>query len=278
MRRAYSLHIPEQSLTGDLVVMLHGCVQPATQFAVATRMNDAAGGKGWAVLWPEQSQAANELRCWNWYLAENHSRDRGEPAMLANLIRKVCETYAFERVFVAGISAGAAMGAILGATYPDLVSVLALHSGVPFAAATSIATALGVMRDAGGDAKALGKQVHETMGEHARVMPALVLHGEQDAALNAKNGTNLARQWAIANRLAAGQSADLPETVETLHQEDGRYDATVVTYESVAVEEWRVAPLGHAWSGGAAEATYTDPKGPDATAAILDFFTRFSRP
>jgi poly(3-hydroxybutyrate) depolymerase len=50
-----------------------------------------------------------------------------------------------------------------------------------------------------------------------------------------------------------------------------------VTYEGAAVEEWRIAQLGHAWSGGSAEATYTDPKGPDATAAVLDFFSRSSR-
>ena len=249
--------------------MLHGCIQPPSEFAVATRMNEAAAARGWRVLWPEQSIEANELRCWNWYLPEHQGRDRGEPARIADEIRAVTS----EPVFVCGISAGAAMAAILAANYPDLVSAVAMHSGVAFGAANSVVSALAVMRDAMLDPAELGIRVHEAMGERARVVPTFVLHGGKDAALNAKNGMHLARQWAIANRLTAGNSAEF-ETSEAIHREDGRYEATVVTYENAQVEEWRIPLLGHAWSGGAAEATYTDPKGPDATAAVLDFFAR----
>ena len=109
-------------------------------------------------------------------------------------------------------------------------------------------------------------------------MPALVLHGGQDAALHPRNGMNLAQQWAVANALTLGKPPRIPSTQEMIHREEGRYDATIVTYEGVQVEEWRIAPLGHAWSGGSAEATYSDPNGPDATKAVIDFFSRFSRP
>src|SRR5688572_1635782 len=109
--------------------MLHGCVQPASEFAVATRMNGAAAAKGWAVVWPQQSPAAHELRCWNWYLPEHQTRDSGEAAMLAKLIRDVCDEHGFDRVFLAGISAGAAMSAILAANYPEVFSAVAMHSG-----------------------------------------------------------------------------------------------------------------------------------------------------
>jgi len=248
--------------------MLHGCVQPAPEFAVATRMNAAADAKGWAVLWPEQSPKAHELRCWNWYLPEHQQRDHGEPAILADMIREVSAQHGFERVVLAGISAGAAMTAILGATYPDLFTAIAMHSGVPFGAAASVSAALTIMREPKGDAVALGAHVREAMGEHAKVLPAMVLHGGKDAALHPANGTLLAQQWAVAN---AGL---LPAAHERVHHEDGRYDATVLTYEAAHVEEWRIAPLGHAWSGGSPEATYTDPQGPDATAAIVDFFER----
>src|SRR5688500_3161879 len=126
--------------------MLHGCVQPASDFAIATRMNDAAAAKGWAVLWPQQSPAAHELRCWNWYLPEHQKRDGGEPAMLANLIRDVCAEHGFDRVFLAGISAGAAMSAVLAANYPEMFTAVAMHSGVAFGAASTVAEALTVMR------------------------------------------------------------------------------------------------------------------------------------
>jgi poly(hydroxyalkanoate) depolymerase family esterase len=252
-----------------VLVMLHGCIQPPSEFAVATRMNEAAAARGWRVLWPEQSIEAHELRCWNWYLPEHQGRDRGEPARIAEEIGAVTS----ERVFVCGISAGAAMTAVLAANYPDLVDAVAMHSGVAFGVANSISSALTIMRDGAGNPEPLGRRVHEAMGERARVIQALVLHGGKDVALNPQNGMRLAQQWAIANRLAAGKSGELAEPAEAMHREDGRYDATVFTYED-AVEEWRIPMLGHAWSGGAAEATYTDPKGPDATAAVLDFFAR----
>jgi poly(hydroxyalkanoate) depolymerase family esterase len=254
--------------------MLHGCVQPAAQFAAATRMNEAAGGRGWAVLWPEQSAGAHELRCWNWYLPEHQVRGAGEPAMLAEIAGEVRGRHAFEQIFLCGISAGAAMTAVLAVAYPELFDAIAMHSGVPYGLAANVSMALTVMRDGGGDPVALGKLVHGAM---KRAMPALVLHGGQDAALHPRNGTHLAQQWAVANRLARGGEASVPAASETTHREDGRYDATIVTYEDAHVEEWRIARLGHAWSGGAAEATYSDPKGPDATAAVLDFFSRFSR-
>ena len=272
MDRTYSLHLPDRPHTGTLVVMLHGCVQPAREFAVATRMNDAAGERGWGVLWPEQSDRAHELRCWNWYLPENQRRDGGEAALLATMIRGVCDEHGFERVALAGISAGAAMTAILAANYPELFAAIAMHSGVAFGAAASVAQALAVMRDGAGEPLALGRHVREAMGGRRRVMPALVLHGGKDAALNPVNGTLLAQQWAVAN------AGELPPAQERVHVEEGRYDATVVAYEGASVEEWRIAPLGHAWSGGSPEATYSDPKGPDATAAIVGFFARHLSP
>ena len=266
MSRAWTLHVPE-SPSGTLVAMLHGCVQPAAELAVGTRMNEAAAARGWSVLWPQQAAHANEMRCWNWYLPEHQKRGSGEPEMLATIIRE----RGYERVFLCGISAGAAMAATLAANYPELFSAQALHSGLPFGVASTALEGLAVMRSGEGDPDALGALVHRTMGDRARVMPTFVVHGGRDQALHPRNGTNLARQWAVANGLVLGRTA---EPVETTHSEEGRYDATAVTYGGVAVEEWRIEPLMHAWSGGSAAATYTDPQGPDATAAILEFFAR----
>ncbi len=273
----HSLHLPDGE-RGHLLVMLHGCVQPASELAIATRMNAAAAAKGWAVLWPQQSQAAHELRCWNWYLPDHQNRGAGEPAMLAELIRDVRAEHGLDRVFLGGISAGAAMSAVLAANYPEMITAIAMHSGIAFGAASTVAGALTAMRTGDLDPLALGVQANQAMGERARVIPTLVLHGRQDAALHPRNGTNLAGQWAVANAIALGKPAAIPSSRETTHREEGRYDATIVTYDDVDVEEWRIAPLGHAWSGGSAEATYTDPKGPDATRAVIDFFSRFSRP
>ena len=274
MSRAWSLHVPSSQSSDVLVVMLHGCVQPASHLVVGTRMNDAAGERGWSVLWPEQSLSAHPLRCWNWYLPDHQRREGGEPALLAELIQHVSAKHGFTRAFVCGISAGAAMAATLAACWPELFAAAAYHSGVAFGAADSAARGLEVMRDADVDPVTLGRAAHAAMGTRARVMPTLVLHGGQDQALNPANGTRLAQQWAVANRLALGHDAAVPAAAESVHGEEGRYDATVARYEAAAVEEWRIGPLGHAWSGGSPDVTYTDPKGPDATGAVVDFFAR----
>ena len=274
----HALQLPTGTPSGDLLVMLHGCVQPASEFAVASRMNDAASREGWAVLWPQQSPEAHELRCWNWYLPEHQRRDAGEPAALANLIRNTREEHGLKRVFVAGISAGAAMSAILAANYPELLTAVALHSGIAFGIAANMNQALSAMRTGDANPVALGRHVHEAMGARARALPVIVLHGGRDTALHPRNGTVLAEQWAVANVLAHGGEAAVPAPRPIEHREDGRYAATIVTYDVALVEEWRIPELDHAWSGGSAEATYADPNGPDATKAIVAFFSRFSRP
>lgn len=282
-KRRYSLHLPRTGSNESLVVMLHGCVQPARDFAVATKMNGAAAARGWPTLWPEQRASANLMRCWNWFRAKHQSRDQGEPAILGAMIAEVCERYGIAPgcVLLAGASAGAAMASILAVTYPELIAAVAIHSGAPFGAATNVFGGLSLMKKGDSDPVALGALAHRAMGPRARPIPAMVLHGGQDRKVHPQNGTRAAQQWAVTNLLALGQTVQarvVPQPAsETVHHEDGRYDAVIVRYQDDAgrtlAEEWRVPKLGHAWSGGSPEATYTDPRGPDATAAVIDFFS-----
>ena len=148
--REYKLYIPPASTEEalPLVVMLHGCTQNPDDFAAGTGMNEAALKRGFYVLYPAQTQRGNSSRGWNWFKHNHQKRGRGEPALLAGMTQGVMSRYNIDpqRVYVAGLSAGGAMAAILGDAYPDLFAAVGVHSGLPTGSATNVQGALSVMK------------------------------------------------------------------------------------------------------------------------------------
>src|SRR6202158_4235098 len=121
--RRYKLFVPStyRGQPLPLVVMLHGCTQTPDDFANGTRMNALAEERHCLVLYPEQTHAANHSRCWNWFKRGDQRRDQGEPAILAGMTREVMKRYRIDpsKVYVAGLSAGGAMAAVMGTAYPE---------------------------------------------------------------------------------------------------------------------------------------------------------------
>ena len=153
--RDYMLYVPANRPAGPmpLIVMLHGCTQTAEDFAAGTGMNAAAEAAGCLVAYPEQPASANGKRCWNWFRPQDQGRS-GEPALVAGIVREVVAAEGADpaRVYVAGLSAGGAAAAVLGAAYPELFAAVGVHSGLPAGAAHDLPSALAAMRGGAGGA------------------------------------------------------------------------------------------------------------------------------
>jgi poly(hydroxyalkanoate) depolymerase family esterase len=234
--------------------MLHGCKQNPDDFAAGTRMNQLADELGFIVAYPEQAAAANVSRCWNWFQAADQRRDGGEPSLIAGITRDVIARYDADprRVYVAGLSAGGAMAAIMGHTYPDLYAAIGVHSGLAYAAARDIPSALAAMR---------GRKhpPDPRCGESAsQALPIIVFHGDVDTTVHPSNGEQVFTSKTVEN----GEESGRKYTRTTQADGSGK----------PALEHWLVHGAGHAWSGGSLNGSFTDPRGPDASRAMLRFF------
>jgi poly(hydroxyalkanoate) depolymerase family esterase len=243
--------------------MLHGCTQNPDDFAVGTCMNRLAEERGFMVAYPEQSSVANRSACWNWFDLAHQARDEGEPAILAGVTRAVMAEFAVDpdRVYVAGLSAGGAMAAILSATYPELYAAAGVHSGLPHGAATDLASAFVAMR------RAETPSASRARGTKARVR-TIVFHGVNDKVVHPSNAT------AIFADARAGLADRAEDSILDGAAAGRAYTRTLVRdgLGVLQVEYWAIKGLGHAWSGGSPEGSFTDAQGPNASREMLRFF------
>ena len=269
--RSYKLYVPS-GYTGravPLVVMLHGCTQDPDDFATGTRMNELAEEHTFLVAYPAQSGNANMQKCWNWFQAADQQRGRGEPSIIAGITKQVVDEYeiAEDRVYVAGMSAGGAMAAILGATYPDLYAAVGVHSGLAPGSAHDMSSAFTAMRQGGPVVAAQ----NGAGGGNRKILPTIIFHGDGDRTVHPRNGERL-----LAHLDSGARNGPAPRVTTRRGGVPGGHEYTKFTYRDGdgrdLVERWSVHGLGHAWSGGSYPGSYTDPKGPDASAEMVRFF------
>jgi poly(hydroxyalkanoate) depolymerase family esterase len=273
--RAYKLYVPStycgQAL--PLIVMLHGCTQSPDDFAAGTRMNEIAERHDCFVAYPAQTNAANMQKCWNWFREADQRRDGGEPSLIAGITLQVMRDYAIDpsRVYVAGLSAGGAAAAVMADAYPELYAAIGVHSGLACGAARDMPSAFAVMRNGGGAPN--GPAANARSASHQRVVPTIVFHGDADGTVDRRNGDAVVAQ--------AARSAMLRKTTEDGRVADGPAYRRILLADAdgrTMIEQWVIHGAGHAWSGGSPTGSYTDPRGPDASAEMLRFFLEHPHP
>ena len=254
---AYRLYVPTRPQSpAPLLVMLHGGAQDAETFAAATGMDDLAEREGFLVVYPEQSRSANAMGYWNWFRPGDQRRDAGEPSLIAGVMSTVTADHDVDpaAVAVAGFSAGAAMAAVMAAAYPDLLVGAGVHSGLASGAAHDVGSAFAAMRGGASGVPSPG------------AVPLVTVFGDADTTVDVRNAESV---------LAAAPSSPRDFETETGREPGGR-GWTRRRRRSpdgrLLAEAWTVHGAGHAWSGGRAGGSYTDPTGPDVSTAMVDFF------
>jgi len=267
--RTYKIYVPSR-YKGEalpLLVMLHGCTQSPDDFAAGTRMNELAEEQMFLVAYPAQAQSANASRCWNWFNGGDQLRDQGEPSLIAGITRQIMSDFPIEpgRVYVAGLSAGGAAAAVMGSTYADLYTAIGVHSGLACGAARDVPSAFAAMRQGGAS---IARSPH---GAGGRLVPTIVFHGDGDMTVNPVNSDQVIAQSKAATSLSTKVSRGkapggitYTRTIQTDHAGRSMF------------EQWVLHGAGHAWSGGSAASSYTEPRGPDASREMVRFFLQHS--
>jgi poly(hydroxyalkanoate) depolymerase family esterase len=264
--RTYRLFTPSgyHGQAIPLVIMLHGCTQSPEDFAAGTRMNFIAEEQTCFVAYPAQRAEANQSKCWNWFRPSDQQRGDGEPSLIAGITRQIMHDHSVDprRVYVAGLSAGAAAAAVMGSTYGDLYAAIGIHSGLPCGAATDLPSALIAMKQGGRP---------EATPCDGPPLPTIVFHGDRDATVHSKNGDQIVRQTirgaSTTTKVHRGRVPGGHAYTRTVHNDVGGRGI---------LEHWEIHGARHAWSGGSPAGSYTDPDGPDATREMLRFFLEHS--
>ena len=296
LTRGYLLYVPPATSASPpgtpmpLVVMLHGCTQDPADFALGTGMNTLARERGFAVLYPAQAQDANPQRCWNWFKHNHQQRGHGEAAVLAGMTRAVIAKHRLNacRVYVAGLSAGGAMAAILGQAYPDVYAAVGIHSGLASGAASDLMSALAAMKNGPKTPTSAPSPTHRGEPGDAAIgaagalapLPTIVFHGNGDAVVHPGNGTQAVAMALGETQQHGSDAAGVPKVERGVSLQGRHYTRTVYAHaegKAAQAEHWVVHGGGHAWSGGSAQGSYTDPSGPDATREMWRFFSDHTR-
>ena len=239
----------DRSRPAPLLVVLHACNQTAEWLQGSGDFDAEAERQGFVVLYADFDPLQRPLWCWR--TQSDVRRAGADPAAIAAMVRDAVarQTPRIDaaRVYVAGMSSGAMMATVLGATYPDRFAAIAVSAGCAYRARTCVHAA------PSGHALALARAVVRAMGPRRRVLPVLVVHGDRDAVVPFAHSRQIVDQWRVAGTLIASGTPRRPIAARPVGVRSataaGDRSATVESYADqrgrTVIERWTVHGLDH---------------------------------
>lgn len=283
--RNYLLHTPKgfnANKTYPLIVALHGCLQDPRGFAGGARLKDYADQHQAIIVVPNQHAVYNPYKCWNWFYSINQGRS-GEPAIVMSIIEKITNSYKIDskRIYAMGMSAGAGIANTLGNCYPEFFRAVAGHHGIQHHATENPALAQDVFYRGPkiSPQKAAEHGFRCQGGESSsKLIPALTIQGDR-GVMDTTNSRAIEAQFLALNDLLDNARTDSSLRLERktrMVKSEELYDYEVFSWvdsqNKRIVERIEIIGLGHSWSGGDNNYDWNDPKGPEATGMIFEFF------
>lgn len=240
----YSLYSPAglaDDSAAPLIIVLHGCRQRASGFAVAAGLTRLADRTRVRLLCPQQRRLANPYRCWNWFgpLAQAGA---GELRVILAMLDEVETRVRVDRGAVAaiGFSAGGGLAALLAFHATGRVRAGIAVAAPPLLGQFVVQDPREVMRRGLQFAPELALGLRQTA-----CAPLAVIQGTADSVVHPRCARQLAAQ-ALASLERAGFAV-------TRRDESAPNSTTIVDYRSDSVLRLRcidVPGLDHEWSGG----------------------------
>ena len=228
-------YVPERPESA-LVVVLHGCTQTAASYDVGAGWSTLADRYGFVLLLPQQQPANNPNKCFNWFLADDIERGKGEALSIRQMVEAMIRDHGVDRrrVFVTGLSAGGAMTSVMLATYPEIFAAGAVIAGLPYRTATNLHEAFESMF------KAPARPAHEwgdfvrAASPHRGPWPRIsVWHGGADPLVKRENADQIVKQWTDVHGL--DDQPTLTETVDGYPRQVWRNRSGVDLVESYTI-------------------------------------------
>lgn len=299
----YLLYVPESSkqlASKKVVVLLHGCLQPAKDMFTGSQIQKYADREGFLVMLPEQSENSNPYLCWNWFLPVNQVKAfptmPNEPQRIINMIKAVRLRHNVSGrngVFIAGMSAGAGLANIVASCYPGEIGAIASHHGIAFGAAAMSWFDMEAFKELGQVGSDIPPQASAYAGYACtatyanplsyigKSVPSIILHGS-NGYMTFKHAEDIEKQFHYYNDyLDNGFPDGSLQYIQTstFVETEGKYPYEMTSTKdqdgNLISERYKIFGLGHSWSGGAEDMEYFDTDGPESTQLILKFFKQF---